>query len=63
MIHSAPYVLIPKFAEMTGYSPRAVELKIARGVWVEGEVWVKAPDGHRQISMAGYARWVEKGKS
>jgi hypothetical protein len=55
----APYVLIPKAAEFTGYSRRAIELKIARGVWVEGEVWRKAPDGHRQSSMEGYRRWVE----
>lgn len=31
--------MIPKAAELTGYSRRAIELKIARGVWVEGEVW------------------------
>lgn len=56
---SAPYVLIPKAAELTGYTARAIELKIARGIWVEGEVWRKAPDGHRVISLEGYRRWVE----
>jgi hypothetical protein len=55
------YVLIPKAAEITGYTPRAIELKIARGVWVEGREWVKAPDGHRMISLEGYRKWVEAG--
>lgn len=57
----APYVLIEKFVELTGYSRRAVELKIARGQWIEGREWVKAPDGHRMISLRGYAQWVEQG--
>lgn len=56
---AAPYVLIPKAAELIGYSRRAIELKIARGVWVEGEVWRKGPDGHRYISLEGFKRWVE----
>lgn len=58
---TAPYVLIDKFTELSGYSRRAVELKISRGVWLEGREWVKAPDGHRMISLRGYAQWVEQG--
>lgn len=53
------YVLIPKAAELTGYSRRAIELKIARGQWVEGREWRKAPDGHRMINLEGVRRWVE----
>lgn len=56
------YVLISKAAELTGYTKRAIETKIARGQWVEGREWVKAPDGHRMISLRGYAAWVESGK-
>ena len=55
-----PYVLIPKAAELTGYSPRAIELKIKRGIWREGLEWRKAPDGHRMISLEGVKRWVEQ---
>lgn len=60
--HPAPYVLIPKAAELTGYSKRAIELKIARGQWVEGREWIKGPDGHRLISLKGYAAWAERGR-
>jgi len=59
---SAPYVTIEKAAEITGYTKRAIEAKIERGVWLEGDVWVHAPDGRRLISLRGYERWVERGR-
>ena len=59
----APYVLIPLAAEITGYSRRAIEEKIAKGIWVEGREWIKAPDGHRMVSMSGFKAWVEKGRA
>jgi hypothetical protein len=40
-------------AELTGYSVRAIEGKRAEGVWLEGQVWKKAPDGHIMISLEG----------
>lgn len=58
-----PYVLIDKAAELIGYSRSAIEAKIARGQWVEGRQWVKAPDGHRMISLKGFQQWVEQGKA
>lgn len=60
---AAPYVLIPKAAEITGYSIKAIERKIERGQWREGLEYVKAPDGHRLISIKGYERWVEQGQA
>lgn len=54
------YVLIPRAAELTGYSPRAIELKIKRGIWREGLEWRKAPDGRRMINLPGVQRWVEQ---
>ena len=44
---SAPvrYVTVEKFGDFSGYSPDAVRSKIKRGDWLEGAVWVKAPDG------------------
>jgi hypothetical protein len=51
-----------KAAELTGYTRRAIELKIARGQWREGLEWIKAPDGHRLISIEGFRRWAEQGK-
>jgi hypothetical protein len=62
MIFGSPYVVIEKAAELTGYTRRAIEDKIARGVWIEGKEWLKAPDGRRLISMKGFAQWVEQGR-
>lgn len=53
------YVLIPKAAELTGYSRKAIERKIERGQWREGIEWRKAPDGHRMINLEGVRKWVE----
>ena len=63
VMQAAPYVVIDKAAEITGYSRRAIEEKIAKGVWLEGKVWRKAPDGRRLISLKGYEQWVEQGKA
>lgn len=56
---TARYVRIPKFVEETGYTARAVETKIHRGVWIEGREYRRAPDGSILIDMDGYSRWVE----
>jgi hypothetical protein len=58
---SAPYVVIEKAAEITGYTRRAIEAKIERGIWLEGQVWFRAPDGRRLISIRGFEQWVEQG--
>ena len=63
MTQQATHVLIPKAAELTGYSKRAIELKIARGQWREGIEWFKAPDGHRTINLEGVKRWQESGRA
>ncbi|MCY1558863.1 hypothetical protein D9M68_958380 [compost metagenome] len=57
---TARYVRIPKFVEETGYTARAVETKIHRGVWIEGHEYRRAPDGSILIDMEGYSRWVER---
>lgn len=56
---TARYVRIPKFVEETGYTARAVETKILRGVWVEGREYRRAPDGSIMMDMEGFERWVE----
>ncbi len=57
----APYVVIKKAAAVTGYSIRAIEAKIEKGVWLEGREWIKGPDGRRLISMKGFEAWVMRG--
>ncbi len=54
------FVTIPRAAAITGLTASAMRTKIARGVWVEGREYVRAPDGHVMIDMRGYERWVEQ---
>lgn len=57
------FVTIPKFAADSGYTKGAIRTKIRDGVWREGEVWVKAPDGRVLISVEGYNEWVASGST
>lgn len=53
------HVTIAKFAAESGYTEDAIRAKIKNGVWLEGVVWVKAPDGRILISIEGYETWVQ----
>jgi hypothetical protein len=55
------YVRIKKFAELTGWTEKAVYMKMHTGVWIEGQQYKKAPDGNPVIDLEGYERWVEGG--
>jgi hypothetical protein len=52
------YFTIKKFAELSGYSEEAIRAKIREGVWMEGRVFRKAPDGRILISAEGFETWV-----
>lgn len=56
------YLLIPTFCAVTGYTLKAVERKRQDGIWVEGKVWHKAPDGHVMMDMEGFNKWVRGDK-
>lgn len=55
------YLTIPKFSAESGYTEDAIRTKIRDGIWADGEVWIKAPDGRILINVAGYEKWVETG--
>ncbi len=55
------FVTIEKFQELTGYTPDATRSKIKRGDWLEGAVYIKAPDGRVLIDIEGYEWWVQSG--
>ena len=55
------YVTIEKFASEHGYTPEACRQKIKSGVWPQGWIWKKAPDGRILICIEGYTLWVESG--
>jgi hypothetical protein len=50
---------VPRFAAVTGYTEDAVRAKIARGDWLVGKVWLRAPDGRILVSLRGYHAWAE----
>ena len=52
------HLTVERFAELSGYTAEAVRSKIKRGVWLEDEVWIKAPDGRILIDTEGYERWA-----
>jgi hypothetical protein len=52
------WLTIEKFSAESGYTPDAVRSKIKRGDWLEGRVWVKAPDGRILIDTEGFETWV-----
>lgn len=53
------WVTVSKLAELTGYSINAIQKKIGDGVWPEGTMWKKSPDGRRQINLEAYNQWIE----
>jgi hypothetical protein len=59
VVSTSRYVLLPLANAITGYTVKAMQRKIERGEWVEGKVWVRAPDGHILISISGFEMWVE----
>jgi len=52
------FVTVKKLSEMTGYSVKAINNKIDRGVWPKNKVWLHAPDGRRLIDIEGYESWA-----
>ena len=55
------YLTISKFSVESGYTEDAIRTKIRDGIWPEGQVWIKAPDGRNLIDVQGYESWVETG--
>lgn len=58
---SLRYVTIQAFSA-SGYTVKAVEEKIHKGVWTEGREYRRGPDGRILIDIVGFEKWVEKGR-
>ncbi|WP_395504690.1 excisionase [Ectopseudomonas hydrolytica] len=54
------WVLIPKAAEMFGYTANAIEHKVKSGMWSQGRMWRKARDGRIFINIEEVDKWVEQ---
>lgn len=57
------FVTIKKFSAETGYTEGAVRNKISTGVWLQDQVWIKAPDGRVLIDLEHYELWVERARN
>lgn len=53
------WVLINKVIELIGYTDDAIRSKIAKGVWVVGIHWMRAPDGRLFFNLEAIQRWIE----
>lgn len=62
MSNPSRWVLINRFAEITGYSEDAVRHKVKNGTWSQGRIWRKAPDGRILVNLEEFERWVESGR-
>ena len=58
-----PVVTLAHAATLTGLTRRAIEAKIARGDWLDGREYHRAPDGRIFVDLRGYERWVVGGKA
>ncbi|QMV65154.1 excisionase [Pseudomonas berkeleyensis] len=54
------WVLIPKAAELLGYTVNAIEHKVKSGMWSQGRMWRKARDGRIFINIEEVDKWVEQ---
>ena len=50
---SLRFKTVAQFSKESGYSEDAIRGKIRDGVWLEGRVWKRAPDGHILIDVEG----------
>lgn len=53
------YVTIPKFEALSGYTEKAVRVKISEGVWLQDREYIRAPDGRLLVNIEGYEKWAE----
>ncbi len=51
-------VLIKKVVEQTGYTEQAIRAKIKKGVWPQGVLWNKAPDGRIVFNLSEIQSWM-----
>lgn len=61
-IATSRFVTIGLAAALTGLTKGAIEMKISKGVWLEGRQFVRR-DGRVLIDMRGYELWCEMGQT
>ena len=56
------YVTVKKAAIETGLTEKAIRRKVEEGKWIEGEQFVRSPDGGIFVSQKGFLKWLLRGK-
>lgn len=55
----AKWCRMKKFTSETGETEDAVRSNIASGMWPEGMIWRKGPNGRVYLNTRGFDKWVE----
>jgi len=53
------WVTVKRFSEISGYTPKAIYIKIQRGVWISDIHFRKAPDGRIFLDCAALQSWIK----
>lgn len=59
--NSTRFVLLEKFHEITGHTPKAVNCKLAKGVWAYGRE-VRRAAGRLYVDLEAYELWILRTK-
>jgi hypothetical protein len=54
------WVTRERLSELTRYSIAGIDRKRQSGVWLEGEIWKRAPDNRILYSIKGYNEWAAR---
>lgn len=53
------WVTVKKLSEISGYTVKAIQNKVDRGIWRRGIHMTIAPDGRRLFNIASIEKWIE----
>ena len=53
------YMTLSRWIKKSGYTKNAFHGKKNAGVWVEGQHWIKSPDGKIQVDWREIESWIE----
>ena len=53
------WLLLSEWTKRSGYSKDAFNGKRNAGIWIEGQHWIKSPDGKIQVDWRAIEDWIE----
>ena len=52
------FITLKKYAELSGYSVNAIQMKIKKGIWRKDKHVIKSPDGRLHINVEEVEKWL-----